>query len=140
MTPLPTPTPIHPGIWHLSVGEPEAITKVSLRELPKAQARSLLYRMETSGTVLLEPAELVTALEPSLGAGVVDRWKIDLFNKKYDNIWSIWPWLLLSDLYEAAFEGFETRFKFGFGPLQIVDAARHGGGGRGGSGDLIEGM
>lgn len=41
--------------------------------LEKTQARALLHRMVTSGTILPEPAELVTALEPSLGAGVVDR-------------------------------------------------------------------
>lgn len=41
--------------------------------IEKSQARALLHRMVTSGTVLPEPAELVTALEPSLGAGVVDR-------------------------------------------------------------------
>lgn len=38
MTPLPTPTPIHPGIWRLALGDPEAITPVSLRELPVAEA------------------------------------------------------------------------------------------------------
>ncbi len=37
MTPLPIPTPIHPGIWRCACGEPEAITPVSLRELPVAE-------------------------------------------------------------------------------------------------------
>lgn len=41
--------------------------------MEKSEARALLHRMVTSGTILPEPAELVTALEPSLGAGVVDR-------------------------------------------------------------------
>lgn len=39
----------------------------------KAQAQALLHRMVTSVTVFPEPAELVTAREPSLGAGVFDR-------------------------------------------------------------------
>ena len=41
--------------------------------IEKAHARALLHRMMTSGTVVAEPAEVVTALEPSAGAGLVDR-------------------------------------------------------------------
>ena len=41
--------------------------------IEKSQARALLHRMVTSGAILPEPAELVTALEPAPGAGVVDR-------------------------------------------------------------------
>lgn len=41
--------------------------------IEKSQARALLHRMVTSGTVIPEPQELVAALEPSLGAGFVDR-------------------------------------------------------------------
>lgn len=42
-------------------------------KIEKDQARGLLHRMVTSGAIQAEPVELVPALEPAQGAGVVDR-------------------------------------------------------------------
>lgn len=41
--------------------------------LPKAEARSILHRFATSGTVTVDPIEAVAALEVRSGAGLVDR-------------------------------------------------------------------
>jgi hypothetical protein len=42
-------------------------------DLPKAEARSILHRLATSGTVDVDPTEALAALESRPGAGLVDR-------------------------------------------------------------------
>jgi predicted nucleic acid-binding protein len=64
-------------------GERVVVTDVVLAEtyhalqhhyaVPKAEARSLLHRFATSGTVEIEPPEATAALESRAGAGLVDR-------------------------------------------------------------------
>ena len=39
----------------------------------KEEARQLLQRMATSGTVHVDPVHALAALEPAIGAGLVDR-------------------------------------------------------------------
>jgi predicted nucleic acid-binding protein len=41
--------------------------------MPEAEARALLRRLITSGTVRLEPAAAAAAFEPATGAGLLDR-------------------------------------------------------------------
>lgn len=41
--------------------------------LPKAEARSILHRLATSGTIAVDPAQALTALEARPGAGLVDH-------------------------------------------------------------------
>ena len=41
--------------------------------VPKAEARAILHRFATSGTVHVDPARAVEALESKGGAGLVDR-------------------------------------------------------------------
>jgi predicted nucleic acid-binding protein len=64
-------------------GEPVFVSDLVLAEsyhalqhhydLPKAEARSILHRFATSGTVAVDPLEATAALESRPGAGLVDR-------------------------------------------------------------------
>jgi len=64
-------------------GEPVFVSDLVLAEayhalqhhyrLPKSEARSILHRFATSGTVTVDPGEAVAALELRPGAGLVDR-------------------------------------------------------------------
>ena len=50
--------------------------------VPKREARSILHRFATSGTVEIDPRGAVAALEPRAGAGLVDR----LIHARYQNL------------------------------------------------------
>jgi predicted nucleic acid-binding protein len=67
----------------LDQGETVLVTDLAVAEayhalhhhygVPKAEARELLRRFLSSGVVRLEPETSLAALEPSSGAGLVDR-------------------------------------------------------------------